>query len=122
MPFEINSAEWELSPINQERKPEYLFIVIKSKCKDFEHKLKRAELSVKNYDSVDPKLSYLAVYVKDSVYKKTAIALNLEAENRKYGFMMEYKTCNKEDYYPFSQRQKHQMIEHLTASELDLPK
>jgi len=120
MPYEINSAEW--GPTNQEQKPEYLFIVIKSKCKDFEYELRRAELSVKRYDSVNPELSYLAVYVKDSVYKKTAMALNLEAENRKYGFMMEYKTCNKEEYYSFSQRQKHQMIEYLTASELDLMK
>eukprot|EP00826_Nyctotherus_ovalis_P010478 TRINITY_DN12759_c0_g1_i11.p1 TRINITY_DN12759_c0_g1~~TRINITY_DN12759_c0_g1_i11.p1 ORF type:complete len:558 (-),score=130.20 TRINITY_DN12759_c0_g1_i11:268-1941(-) len=122
MPFEINLTYPVTTPIRQVTKPEYLFVVLKSKCKNFEHELRRAELSIKRYDSIDPELSYIAVHVRDSVYQKTAAALNLEAENRKYGFTMEYKACNKDEYYPFSQRQKHQMIEHLAASEIDLPK
>lgn len=122
MPFEINSTYPVTTPVRQVAKAEYLFVVSKPKCKDFEHELRRAELTTKRYDSIDPELSYIAVHVRDSVYQKTAAVLSLEAENRKYGFTMEYKACSKDEFYPFSQRQKHQIIEHLAASEIDLPK
>lgn len=122
MPFEINPVDSSMSCIKQPKKQEYLFVVLRSKWEDFKNELKRTEFNVTQYDSINPNLTFLTVHVEDAVYQKTAMALNLEAETRKYGFLTEYKAANKKDFYPFSQRQKHQMIEYLTRSELDIPK
>lgn len=101
---------------------EYLFVVAKEKSGEFREELERAELTVESFDSVNPDIRFLAVYVEDEVYRRTAMIMELEGESKKYGFTLQFNDAQRFDFYPFAERQKHLMIEYLAEQEIDIPR
>lgn len=120
-PEEINMTNANKSARRFAKEHEYLFVVAKQKAAEFKEELIRAEFSVEGFDSVDASRYFLAVYVDDEVYRRTAVIMELEGESKRHGFMTQYSKAQEFDFYPFAVRQKHLMIEYLTEQEIDIP-
>jgi len=85
-----------------------------------ESELKRTGLYIISYHSLDPNRIFLAISASDELYRKVAHHLKLEVETKSYGILLEYNIKKQEDFMPFTQWQKHRMIQYLIEDEIDI--
>lgn len=102
------------------KEPEFVYVVASEHCEMFEQELERAHLYVVEYPSTIPSQKYLTVTVPDELYRETAEQLKIMVEAKYSDTMLEYKKDLREKFYPFTQRQKHFMLQWLVDQEVDL--
>jgi len=102
------------------KEPEYLFAVATSEHEFFASELLRTNLNISIYPSLNPSITFIAAALSDESYRDTATILKMKIETKNHGITLEYDKNSKENFYPFTQQQKHTIIDHILNFEIDL--
>lgn len=125
LPSELNFKQYDDSLSCSElpagcKEPEYLFAVATSEHEFFATELMRTSLNISIFPSLNPAITFLSAALSEENYRGAAAALKMKVETKDHGIMLEYNKNAKETFYPFTQQEKHEMMEHILNFEIDL--